>query len=224
MECRGQGPGGKGTREAWTLPPEGEKQTGARSAPWTAPGHPGPCSSAFLTRLASSCRDGLPAPAPLPQGHNVPGQARSLHDIGQGDIVGPHVILPLAQAQDTAEHPARVQPHAHVQVHLSGLGHRPEMQTRAWAAALSSLPQGPKLKSWPPAVPATGPAGPQVSRSMGSPSLVSPAPSCGPRQVPQLLATGQVTLHRTWPGRAALEGGRGCCPACCDLAGALPPA
>lgn len=67
-------------------------------------------------------------PHPLPTVHlplNSPRQARSLHDIGEGHVIGPHIVLPLAQTQHPTEHTARVQAHTHVQVHLSGLGHRP---------------------------------------------------------------------------------------------------
>lgn len=46
-----------------------------------------------------------------------------LHVIGQGHIVWPHVELPLAKAQDPAEHTARVDAHAHVQDDVGGLHH-----------------------------------------------------------------------------------------------------
>ena len=69
-----------------------------------------------------------------------PGQAARLHHVGQRHVVGPHVVLPLPQAQHAAEHAARVQTHAHVQVHLGGLHHRPARGSGAFRAG----PYGPK--------------------------------------------------------------------------------
>lgn len=46
------------------------------------------------------------------------GEAAALHVVGEGDVVGPHVELPLSQTQHAAVHPPRVDAHPHVHVHL----------------------------------------------------------------------------------------------------------
>ncbi len=43
-----------------------------------------------------------------------PRQSSCLHHVGQCHIIGPDVILPLAEPQNPAEHTARVQTHTHV--------------------------------------------------------------------------------------------------------------
>ena len=70
----------------------------------------------------------------VPQRHYWPRQTARLHHVGQRHIVGPHVVLPLPQAQHAAEHPACVQTHSHVQVHLGGLHHRPAGGTEPLAS------------------------------------------------------------------------------------------
>lgn len=66
----------------------------------------------------------------------VPGSPRKaggFHDVGQGHIVGPYVVLPHVQAQDPAEVPAMCAAHTRAQVHLSGLGHGPAANRhRVW--------------------------------------------------------------------------------------------
>ncbi len=47
---------------------------------------------------------------------NVPWKALGLHGIGQCDVIGPHVKLPLVQANEAAENGAGVEPHPHVEV------------------------------------------------------------------------------------------------------------
>ena len=49
--------------------------------------------------------------------------AAGLHVIGDGHIVAPHIVLPLAQAQHTAEHLARVHANSHVNVYARRLAH-----------------------------------------------------------------------------------------------------
>ncbi len=60
-----------------------------------------------------------------------PRQTSSLHHVGQSHVVGPHVILPLSEAQHATEHPSRVQTHTHVQIHLCSFSHRPEEHNHA---------------------------------------------------------------------------------------------
>ena len=55
---------------------------------------------------------------------SLPGYTTGLHVVGEGHVVGPDVVLPLAEAEHAAQHPPRVQTHAHVQVNLSGLHNR----------------------------------------------------------------------------------------------------
>lgn len=45
--------------------------------------------------------------------------------VGQRDVIGPDVKLPLSQAQDTAVYPAAVNPHTHVHVHACYLPDQP---------------------------------------------------------------------------------------------------
>ena len=47
-----------------------------------------------------------------------PGNASSLHVIGQCDVIGPDVKLPFVDAQDAAQDGSRVDAYPHVQVHL----------------------------------------------------------------------------------------------------------
>lgn len=54
----------------------------------------------------------------------VPGLTARLHLIGQGDVVGPNVKLPLAEPQDTAVHPAAVDAYTHVDVDAGHLSHQ----------------------------------------------------------------------------------------------------
>ncbi len=55
---------------------------------------------------------------------DAPGLPVGLHLVGRGDVVGPDVVLPLAQAEDPAEDAAGVDAHAHVQAHVRRLHHR----------------------------------------------------------------------------------------------------
>lgn len=43
-----------------------------------------------------------------------------LHVIGKCDVVRPHVILPFPQSQDTAQYPARVDAHPHIELDVGG--------------------------------------------------------------------------------------------------------
>lgn len=47
-----------------------------------------------------------------------PRDASALHVVGQGDVIGPDVELPLSQAEHAAQHGARVDADPHVQIHL----------------------------------------------------------------------------------------------------------
>lgn len=55
-----------------------------------------------------------------------PRHATRLHVVGQCDIMGPDIILPLLQPDDSAEHTARVHAHTHVDVHTCGCPQFPE--------------------------------------------------------------------------------------------------
>ena len=56
----------------------------------------------------------------------VPRLSPGLHVVGEVDIVGPDVVLPLPQPEYPAEDSAAVDPHSHVEVHVSGLHYGPE--------------------------------------------------------------------------------------------------
>jgi hypothetical protein len=49
----------------------------------------------------------------------LPRNTSRFHVVGQGDIVGPDVELPLAQSQHAAQHVARVNSNSHVNVEAS---------------------------------------------------------------------------------------------------------
>ena len=53
-----------------------------------------------------------------------PGHPAGLHPVGEGDVVAPDVELPLAEADDAAEHVARVHANPHVHVRTGHLAHR----------------------------------------------------------------------------------------------------
>ena len=74
--------------------------------------------SMWEARLVSSCG--------LLQPHISPWHATRLHVVGQCDIMGPDIILPLLQPNDSAEHTARMHAHTHVDVHASGCPELPE--------------------------------------------------------------------------------------------------
>lgn len=57
--------------------------------------------------------------------YDWPWKASWLHVIGQSDIMWPHVKLPLAKPNNTAEHVARVHAHSHVDIHSCGLPYLP---------------------------------------------------------------------------------------------------
>lgn len=50
----------------------------------------------------------------------LPRFASGFHVVGQRDIVGPHVILPLPQSEDSAKNSSRVDPYAHVELDIGG--------------------------------------------------------------------------------------------------------
>ena len=52
-----------------------------------------------------------------------PGHPAGLHPVGEGDVVAPDVELPLAEADDAAEHVARVHAYPHVHVRAGHLAH-----------------------------------------------------------------------------------------------------
>lgn len=54
-----------------------------------------------------------------------PGDSGRLHPVGEGHVMGPHVVLPLAQPNDATQHVPRVYAHAHADVHARGLPHLP---------------------------------------------------------------------------------------------------
>lgn len=54
----------------------------------------------------------------------LPGLAPGLHLIGEGDVVGPDVKLPLPEPQHAAVHPAAVDAHAHVHIHAGHLSYQ----------------------------------------------------------------------------------------------------
>ena len=60
----------------------------------------------------------------LPTSHS-PWHPRSLHGIGQSDVIGPDIKLPLVDSNDPAQHRASVHAHMHVQVIVSVSGHSP---------------------------------------------------------------------------------------------------
>ena len=54
----------------------------------------------------------------------LPGHPSGLHPVGESDVVAPDVELPLAEADDAAEHVARVHADPHVHVRAGHLAHR----------------------------------------------------------------------------------------------------
>lgn len=57
-------------------------------------------------------------------GRDSPRLASRLHVVGQSDVVGPDVVLPLAQAQHATQHSPTVDAHSHVQVHVCSFHYR----------------------------------------------------------------------------------------------------
>ena len=55
-----------------------------------------------------------------------PRLAPGLHVVGQGHVVAPDIILPLAETENPTEDAAAVDPNPHVQLDVSGLDHGPE--------------------------------------------------------------------------------------------------
>lgn len=51
----------------------------------------------------------------------TPWLSSGFHIISQSDVVGPHVVLPLPQTQDSAQYPSRMDAHPHVELHVGGL-------------------------------------------------------------------------------------------------------
>lgn len=60
----------------------------------------------------------------------LPRKTTCFHYICQGDVIGPHVILPLAETKDSTQHSSSVQTHTHIEINFSGFGHRPEIDPR----------------------------------------------------------------------------------------------
>lgn len=65
----------------------------------------------------------------MPIGTDSPWLAPSLHVVGQSDVVGPNVVLPLAQAQYSTQHSPAVYAHSHVQVHVRRFHYRSVKKT-----------------------------------------------------------------------------------------------
>lgn len=61
---------------------------------------------------------------PCPNSHS-PCLASSLHVVGQRDVIGPDVELPLPETKDTAVYSPAVNSHAHVHVHPCHLPDQP---------------------------------------------------------------------------------------------------
>jgi hypothetical protein len=56
---------------------------------------------------------------------SLPGDASGFHVVGEGDVVAPHVELPLSQAQDAAKHVSGVDADPHVHVESGGFPDEP---------------------------------------------------------------------------------------------------
>lgn len=61
----------------------------------------------------------------------LPRDPSGFHVIGQGNIMWPHVILPLLQTNHPAEDIARMHSHAHVDIHSGGVPHFPEEKEKS---------------------------------------------------------------------------------------------
>lgn len=61
--------------------------------------------------------------------YHLPWEASRLHVIGQSHIMWPHVKLPFAKPDDTAQHISWMHPDPHVDIHSRGLTHLPEGAT-----------------------------------------------------------------------------------------------
>jgi len=60
----------------------------------------------------------------------LPWNAAALHVVGQGHIIGPHVELPLDQAQYAAVHPSSVDANSHVHIYGHYLSHQTAKRER----------------------------------------------------------------------------------------------
>ena len=60
-------------------------------------------------------------------GHNSPRKSSALHVVGECDVIGPDVELPLPESEDAAVNPAGVNPDPHVDVDPGHLPDQPEM-------------------------------------------------------------------------------------------------
>lgn len=58
-----------------------------------------------------------------------PGFTAGLHVVGERDVIGPDVVLPLAQAQHAAKHAPRMDAYTHVQLDICRLNHGPGEDT-----------------------------------------------------------------------------------------------
>ena len=56
----------------------------------------------------------------------VPRLSPGLHVVGEVDVVGPDVVLPLPEPEDPTEDPATVDADPHVQINIRRLHDRPE--------------------------------------------------------------------------------------------------
>lgn len=67
---------------------------------------------------------------------HLPWKASWLHVIGQCNIMWPHIKLPLAKANHTAEHIARVHANSHVYFHTCGLPYLPGGVSQQYLSSL----------------------------------------------------------------------------------------
>lgn len=97
-------------------------QPGAQPAPC-----PPPPTSSLIRLRPPSPANSPPSPVSGAQSRPgaSPGDSSRLHPVGEGHIMGPHVVLPLAQPDDTTQHVPRVYAHTHADVHARGLPHLP---------------------------------------------------------------------------------------------------
>ena len=54
----------------------------------------------------------------------LPRFSSGFHVVGECDIVGPNVVLPLAKAQNTAQNTSWVNPDTHIQMYVCRFNHR----------------------------------------------------------------------------------------------------
>lgn len=80
---------------------------------------------------------------------NLPGFPGRLHLVGHRHVVGPDVVLPFPQTQNTAEDSARVDADSHVQLHVRGFHNGTEEQTHLSLIVTKWFDVVEKLKTLP---------------------------------------------------------------------------